>query len=470
MSAKEPKPNGKWFIFPTTNPQDEDIEVSLEDARTRVRFIMSIYEWLCVDTIGTAEFERRISQYYETFVDFESKEWRLRDLGSFWGSLFACAFDQDLMNRWLYAEKRLFEFRMKTYFATRESMLTLLKNNADRMVNVEFVPSVEERFKPKGHKEGREVYFRVPWETIYGIVGKGEVSIHDGYAYIDWRHIGDWLWCQIENNFSIALRDICPKSGDIERDGEAAGVEEDEHKEFLFIKGCTEEAQEALELEENLKKLKRKRERAYGGGPPGCITDIEDLVAASQILMPPCQALHVYNAKEHGKHPKYEARKAFSMFALESGHEVDEVEKALFLLWELDTSVTQDTNRFPRGFTMEEFLKECKDVSGLHKAMHRSFEPIKAYGCGGLVKRSMCPLSGKNLNKKFLKWLGLDSDTIRKIEATKAQEWECSARCTVAFKAKYPHARELVIKHPNMYYREAGRAGNPWIKKQKEKE
>ena len=438
-----------WFIFPLELPSDaKDGNVPVSIIQVRVNLLFLIYRWSIIERVTDKTIDSRLSDFHTKFMNLSTKEGRECDYDSYWGTVFMCAVNPDLMERWVFSENYLFNFRLRTYFSDINSFKRLVKHNIAHIKGVDISAC-------KG-----EPMFRVAWEMAHNLLCDG-ISLDGGFVVLRADQFHHWVWNSMRAKYSLILRELHPKAPDIQR------MEEGE--EFFLMQECGKVINESLGVEAEIQKVRKKRHREKFGGPPGCITDIEDLTLAAKSMYPPCQARHVYEAAVNGKHLKYEARKAYIMFTLEAGHDVEEVESSLYELWNCDQSAKDDKKMFPRGFNKEEFLKSFKDVDGINKAMTRTTSPISADGCGSLEKKSKnagtrCagwPFSGSYDERPLLEWMGYTPEDVKDImsKGSVTDKMPNQSKCSRAFALKTKQPRD--IKHPNMYYREAGRAQKP---------
>jgi hypothetical protein len=436
-----------WFIFPLEFPCDveEEDDVHVSDIQVRVNLLFLIYRWSIIERISDMTIDSKLSDFHTKFMNLSTKEGRECDYNSYWGTVFMCAMNADLMERWAFAENYLFNFRLRTYFSEIKSFKRLVRHNIAHIKGVDISLS-------KG-----EPVFRVPWEKAHNLLCNG-ISLDGGFVVLRADQFHYWVWNSMRATYASTLRRLHPKVSDIQR------VEEGD--EFFLMQECNKVIDESLGVEAEIQKVRKKRHREKFGGPPGCITDIEDLTPAAKSMYPPCQARHVYEAVVNGKHLKYEARKAYIMFTLEAGHDVEEVESSLYELWNCDQSAKNDKKMFPRGFNKEEFLKSFKDVDGINKAMTRTTSPITAYGCWSLEKKSKnsgtscagCPFSRSYDERPLLDWMGYTPEEVKDImsRGSVTDKMPNQVKCSRAFALKTKSTKD--IKHPNMFYREAGRA------------
>lgn len=437
-----------WFIFPLEKPVHADEEVPIYDIKTRVSLLFLIYRWSIIERISDGIIDARLREFHTKFMNLATPEGRQRDYNSYWGTIFMCATNPDLMERWTFSEGYLFKFRFRTYFETTTKVMRLLARNVSHVKNIE-MSSVDE-----------VVRFRVPWETAHDLICEEGISLDGGFVVLRPDQFRSWIWNGMRFTYTKILRDLHPKVPDIQKN---------ECKEHVLMDECEDIIDIAMDTELEIEKIRKKRHRERFGGPGGCITDIEDLAITAKTMFPPCQARHVYEATVNQKHPKYEARKAFIMFNLESGHDIEDVDSALYELWACDEKAKEDRSTFPGGFNKEEFLKVFKDVSGINRAMTRPSNSIKAYGCWGLVKKAKnsgmscagCPFSGSYDERPLLEWMGFTPEEVMDIlsKGDLGDKMPSQSKCSRAFSIKTKQHKE--IKHPNMYYREAGRVQKP---------
>ncbi len=432
-----------WFIFPLTRPVASDCELVILDVQARVNLLLLIYRWVVVEKISAGVIDLRLQEYHSKFMDLSTEEGRLRDFTSYWGAVFMCAVNDELRERWVFSEGYLFDFRFRVYFGEAHHILRLVKCNASSLANVGLSAT------DKGP------LFRVPWETAHNILCEN-ISLEGGYVRLQTHQFRHWIWNGMLVLHSTILRELRPKIPDIQ--GE---------EELLVMEECVPLIDAALGVEAEIQKVRKKRHRERYGGPPGCISDIEDLEHVAKNMFPPCQARHVYEAMVNHRHPKYEARKAYALFTLEAGHDVEEANSSLYQLWNCDQTAKDNRTMFPRGFSKEEYLANVTDVEGINKALNRPSNPIKAYGCWGLEKRAKasgtdcagCPFVGSYDEKPLLEWMGLSPEQVAEIlgVASGADGRVAPGRCSRTFALKNPGAYPIDVKHPNMYYREAGK-------------
>lgn len=199
----------------------------------------------------------------------------------------------------------------------------------------------------------------------------------------------------------------------------------------------------------------------------------ESLMELVRTRFPPCMAQHVWEAFVNRRHPENFSRLSLSMFLLSAGYSVQDVDNILFTLYGADAALV--AKRYDGVWNEGNYKRENGgNVKGLKRSVLDT-RKTSPYGCESLVtlgaagKFHGCPFAKRNTTTvtgahqpqiiSLLQWSGCAEQDIEDIMGpSQFPQQKCERLLAKRNPAVAdPDAAPIAMKHPNHFFRCAGK-------------